>query len=94
MIFFSYLPPLSKNFFNGKEDMENLFDVDKWVKLLVLKGSNVRYTYNRVSVLNFFQGLKRFYTEDEDEYEYFIGDLDPEDVKKKMERKPRIYAAI
>ena len=59
-------------------------DVDKWVKLLVLKGSNVRYTYNRVSVLDFFQRLKRFYTEDEEEYEYFIGDLTPSDVREKL----------
>ena len=48
-------------------------EVDHWVKLLVLKGSDVEYTYNGVSVLDFFQRVKDFYTnEDEEEFEFLL----------------------
>ena len=62
-------------------------EVDHWVKLLVLKGSDVEYTYNGVSVLDFFQRVKDFYTyEDEEEFEFFIDDLTPAQVRTKINK--------
>ena len=62
-------------------------EIDDWVKLLVLKGSDVEYTNDGVSVLNYFQRIKDFYTnEDEEEFEFFIGDLTPAQVRTKINK--------
>ena len=62
-------------------------EIDDWIKLLVLKGSDVEYTNDGVSVLNYFQRIKDFYTnEDEEEFEFFIGDLTPAQVRTKINK--------
>ena len=62
-------------------------EIDDWIKLLVLKGSDVEYTNDGVSVLNYFQSIKDFYTnEDEEEFEFFIGDLTPAQVRTKINK--------
>ena len=62
-------------------------EIDDWVKLLVLKGSDVEYTHDGVSVLDYFQRIKDFYmNEDEEEFEFFIGDLTPAQVRTKINK--------
>ena len=40
-------------------------EIDDWVQLLVLKGSDVEYTHDGVSVLDYFQSIKDFYMNEE-----------------------------
>ena len=62
-------------------------EIDDWVQLLVLKGSDVEYTHDGVSVLDYFQSIKDFYmNEDEEEFEFFIGDLTPTQVRTKINK--------
>ena len=66
-------------------------EIDDWIKLLVLKGSDVEYTNDGVSVLNYFQRIKDFYTNEGDRYdaqelEFFIDDLTPAQVRTKINK--------
>ena len=66
-------------------------EIDDLIQLLVLKGSDVEYTHNDVSVLDFFQRIKDFYTNeggryDAQELEFFIDDLTPAQVRTKINK--------